>query len=145
MAANLALLRLEQGAAAEARDLLRAALAVLRQGYGHALTLALEDVASLAAARGLFERACRLAGAAAASREAIGEVPTPVRQAALDVWLPAARAALGARAETAWDEGRRQRLSWAVGEAERLLAEPLETDVRWPPSAERAARPLTAR
>lgn len=143
---NLALLRLEQGAPAEARALLTRALAVLRQGYGHALTLALEDVAALAAARGLFERACRLAGAAAASRDAIGEVPTPVRQAALDVWLPAARAALGTRADEAWEAGRRGRLPWAVAEAGRLLAEPLEAGVRWPPSSpERPAHPLTRR
>jgi hypothetical protein len=97
--------------------------------------LALEDVASLAAARGLFERACRLGGAAEASRQAMGEVPTPVRQAALDAWLPAARSSLGGRADLAWDDGGRRRLSWAVAEAERLLAEPVEASVRWPPAA----------
>ncbi len=79
----------------------------MRVGDRWSATRTLEDIAMLEAEIGEPEQALRAAGAAAASREAM-RTPMPLPDhARLDVGLAPAREALGAKADAAWEEGRR--------------------------------------
>jgi hypothetical protein len=67
----------------------------------------LEKAAGIAVGQGQPALALRLAGAAAAHREAMGEPLHPMVQAEVDRWLMPARRALDEAAQvTAWNEGR---------------------------------------
>jgi hypothetical protein len=78
----------------------------------------LEALAGLAAMQGQPARALRLAGAAAALRDRIGEQPWPANQAALTRRLAAAREALSAEAQAAtWADGQALTVEQAVAEA----------------------------
>jgi hypothetical protein len=78
----------------------------------------LEGAAHLAAAAGQPERALRLAGAAAAQREAIDSVLFPVLGSLLYKWLAPARTALGrAGTTTMLATGRALSLEQALAEA----------------------------
>jgi predicted ATPase/DNA-binding XRE family transcriptional regulator len=106
--------RFEQSAAAFAE-----ALTLSREmGDTHVVLAVLEHMVELAAEQGEIARAARLAGAAAAARDAT-ELPAMVsQQAHLDETLSRARASLGAGAfERAWEEGRGMTLEAAVAYA----------------------------
>ena len=75
---------------------------------------ALEDVAWLAALQGEPERALRLAGAAAATRAAMGTPLPPGDQTRLDAALAPARQALAERAAPLWAEGQALSFEQAV-------------------------------
>ena len=88
---------------------------------------ALERFALLAAASGAAARALRLAGAAAALREASGAPLPPVPRAKLEAGLAMARAVLGARdAEAAHEAGRALPVADALAEALAQLGPPDE-------------------
>jgi hypothetical protein len=66
----------------------------------------LEEMARSAARQGAWERALRLAGAAAALRQRIGAPLTPAEKVKLDADLdPARRRLAGTAATTAWMRG----------------------------------------
>jgi predicted ATPase len=78
----------------------------------------MEGAAHLAAASGQPERALRLAGAAAAQREAIDSVVFPVLERLIHHWLAPARRALGSeRATAAFAAGRALSREHALAEA----------------------------
>ena len=68
-------------------------------GEWRAIAFVLEDFGGLAAAQGQPERALRLAGAAAALREALGAPLPPTERARLERWLAPARDALDEAAQ----------------------------------------------
>jgi hypothetical protein len=80
--------------------------------------LLLDGYAGLAAARGQAARGLRLAGAAAAAREAAGERLWVGEQPELDRWLAPARAALSEPdGAAAWAEGSAMTLEQAIADA----------------------------
>jgi tetratricopeptide (TPR) repeat protein len=80
-----------------------------------ALAYLLEDLGCLAAAQSQQERALRLAGAAAALREAISAPLTPSEHGKLEHALQLPRRALGeVRASVAWHHGRAMSLEQAI-------------------------------
>ena len=75
----------------------------------------LAGLAQVASARGQYERAARLFGAAEAQREIVGQLYEPRDQASHDQWVAPARAALGDTTFTAaWAKGRAMTLEQAV-------------------------------
>jgi len=75
----------------------------------------LEGLAQLASARGQYDHAARLFGAAEAQREIVGPQYVPADQASHDQWVTPTRAALGDTTFTAiWAEGRALTLDQAV-------------------------------
>jgi predicted ATPase/class 3 adenylate cyclase len=99
---------LDEGDYRAARPLLVESLRLNRElGDQTAIAYLLEDYGGLAAFEGQPERALRLAGFAAALREAIGAPLPPAEQARVDRMLEAARRALTADAATA---------AWATGQ-----------------------------
>ena len=116
---SLALLARATGDAAAARGRLTEALAIWReQGREDGLAETLETLAGLAAADGEAERALRLAGAAAAVRDAAAFPLPPRRRVALDARLAPAHRALGAAAAAAaLDAGRGLTADQALDEA----------------------------
>ncbi|MGH2352397.1 MAG: tetratricopeptide repeat protein, partial [Chloroflexota bacterium] len=96
-----------QGDYVTARECLSQSLATLREiGDVAAIAFVLERFAGLAAAQGHAQRAIRIAGAAAAMREASGVPLTPSAQGKLESALHAARQALGETATAAaWEAG----------------------------------------
>jgi DNA-binding CsgD family transcriptional regulator/tetratricopeptide (TPR) repeat protein len=106
---TLALVLVEQADHAQARALLAESLTLSRDhGDREGVGRGLEAFAHLAAAQGQPARAVRLAGAAAALREAIGAPISPSERAVLERRLAPARAALGEPASA---------LAWAAGRA----------------------------
>jgi predicted ATPase len=84
----------------------------------------LEGLSGVASALGTHEYAIRLAGAAAALREAAGAPLSPAWQRLAEVWLTISRQALGEKAAA---------MAWAAGKAltmERALAEARQSEVR---------------
>ncbi len=108
-----------QGEYGQARATLREALLINRDlGEPWALNYLLEDFGVLAALSDQPERALRLAGAAAALREAIGAPLSPPEQAQLDAALAPARAALSeAEQAAAASQGRAMTPEQATEEA----------------------------
>lgn len=108
-----------QGDYAQARATLREAIQINGElGEPWALNYLLEDMGVLAALTGQPERALRLAGAAAALREAISAPLSPPEQAQLDAALAPARAALDAAEQAAAAaQGRALSAEQAVAEA----------------------------
>jgi tetratricopeptide (TPR) repeat protein len=100
----------------EASMSLGTSLSILRdQGLKPNIVGVLESFAAVAAARGSAELALRLAGAAAALREAINKPIAPVYKVELDVTLEAARSTLTkAAADRAWRQGREMPLDSAI-------------------------------
>jgi predicted ATPase/DNA-binding NarL/FixJ family response regulator len=124
-------LSLEAGDLDTARALFTEVLlgGALQRGERWGTALGLEGFAMLAVEQGLFERAVRLAGAAAALRQVIGAPAYPAERVALQRWLPTAQKALGAAsAEAAERAGR------ALA-AEQALAEALHAPHSTPPAA----------
>jgi non-specific serine/threonine protein kinase len=117
-------LSLEEGDPGRARGLFSEVLVggALQRGERWGTAMGLEGFAMLAVEEGLFERALRLAGAAAAMRQVIGAPAYPAEHVALQRWLPAARQALGTPAAAA-----AERAGHSLA-AEEALAEAL-TDV----------------
>jgi hypothetical protein len=74
----------------------------------------IEDYAGLAAAEARPEQALRLAGFAAALREAIGAPLPPAEQARVDRMIAPARDALQQEAATAWEIGQTLDLEQAI-------------------------------
>jgi predicted ATPase/DNA-binding CsgD family transcriptional regulator len=125
-------LSLEEGDPGAARALFSEVLVggALQRGERWGTALGLEGLAMLAVEEGQFERALRLAGAAAALRQVIGAPAYPAERVALERWLPAARQALGhAAAEVA------ERAGHSLA-AEEALVEALS---EVPPSASKEA------
>ncbi len=112
-------LALDQGRYAEARSRLEAGLAIYQTlGARTRLPGVLEGFAALAAARGQSAGALRLAGAAAALRDAIAARPSPRESTWLCRGLEPARVSLGERASTEqWELGRAASLEQAIAEA----------------------------
>jgi DNA-binding CsgD family transcriptional regulator len=133
-------LSLEEGDLGRARALFSEVLVggALQRGERWGTALGLEGCAMLAVEEGLFERALRLAAAAAALRQVIGAPAYPAERVALQRWLPAAKQALGAAAAEAAEQAG---LSLAAEEA---LAEAL-TDVSAPGSKDALPAVLTHR
>jgi predicted ATPase len=106
----------DEGNLAEARRLFDEGLQVFRRlGDRAAVPTALEGFAGLAAAGGQPERAVRLAAAAAALREIIGEPLPPSWRRALERRLALARDALAESAYAdAWAEGRAMSLELSI-------------------------------
>jgi non-specific serine/threonine protein kinase len=104
---GLGLCAVERGDAAGARRILRECLELMREIHDALwLAFALEGLAGVAALEGRPRRALVLAGAAEASREAVGRALWPVFARQVERWLAPARAALAAgAAEAAWSEG----------------------------------------
>jgi hypothetical protein len=117
---NLGELAIERGDLGRARQLLRESLAGLRPlGDRSSLLQAIERVAGLAAADGEVVRAARLAGAAHARRQELGEPLGPAEAAIFDRRLASARAALSAeQLAEAWESGAALSLDEALDEAE---------------------------
>jgi hypothetical protein len=85
-----------QGDYATARSLYQESLAIRRQlGDKRGIALTLEVLVRLVAAQAQWECALRLAGVAAALREAIGAPLSPTEQARLERHLEIARQVLG--------------------------------------------------
>jgi predicted ATPase/transcriptional regulator with XRE-family HTH domain/Tfp pilus assembly protein PilF len=108
----------ETGDTAAAGALLAEALSIAREADDRlALTRCLEQVAALLVPD-QPQLAVRLAGAAAAAREALGADLTPAERGYVGRWQAAARRALGeAASAAAWAAGRRQSLDQAAAEA----------------------------
>src|SRR6266511_2359098 len=125
---------LDQGDYATARARLEESLAINQQlGDRSAIAYVLEEFAGLAAVQGQSDRTLRLAGAAAALREAIGSPLSPIDQAQLERRLAPARQALGeATAVAMWAEGQAIPLEQAVAYT---LAETAEPVAAVPPPA----------
>ncbi len=116
--ADLGNLTREQGDYAAADALYRESLALF-QGLGHKRGIArvLEALASSAAAQAQAERSLRLAGVAAALRQAIGAPATPAEQAKLEQSIEPARRTLTTTASrTAWLEGWVMPVERAIGD-----------------------------
>jgi predicted ATPase len=116
---------LDEGDYAAARPLLDESLAITRElGDQTAIAYLLEDYGGLAAAEAQPERALRLAGFAAAQREAIGAPLPPAEQARVDRMIAPAHAALPDTAAQAWAAGRilelEQAITLALGSPETL-------------------------
>jgi non-specific serine/threonine protein kinase len=116
---NLGWATLAQGAYAPARTFYEESLARFRSlGDQHGLTLALEGLAALAAARHQDTRAARLLGAAAILRETTSGPLSPVDHARYRHYLAAAQARLDdATWAAAWVAGRELSLEQTVEEA----------------------------
>jgi tetratricopeptide (TPR) repeat protein len=107
---------LQRGNQAAARACFAESLTLARQE--NQVAASLEALAGLAAMQGQPARALRLAGAAAALRDRIGEQPWPANQAALTRTLAAAREALSAHEQAAaWAHGRALTVEQAIAEA----------------------------
>ncbi len=105
--ANLGTLAVHRDRADEAGTRFEESLLLLRSlGARHNVAECLEGFAWLAARQGHQDRALRLAGAAAASRDALEEPPHHWSRRLVDDWLGEARTALGHGAARAWEEGR---------------------------------------
>jgi adenylate cyclase len=114
---------LDEGDYASARPLLDESLAINRElGDQTAIAYLIEDYGGLAAAEAQPERALRLAGFAAALREAIGAPLPPAEQARVDRMIAPARDTLQQAAAAAWEAGRALELEQAIALA---LASPL--------------------
>ncbi|HEX2035805.1 MAG TPA: tetratricopeptide repeat protein, partial [Chloroflexota bacterium] len=112
-----------------------AGLALVLEG---AAALAAAGPAAPAAAPAAAAQALRLAGAAAAVRDAIGRPLPPAERPVIERWLAPARRALSAAAqEAAWDEGRAMPREQALEEA--LAVEAVEAVEAVPPAATEAA------
>ena len=97
-----------QGHSGEARSLLRESL-LLHRDLGDRVGIAesLDWIAAVAAADAQFKAACRLAGAAASLREAIGVTLHPQKRTMLSKWLVPLEHTLGMETtRIAWEEGR---------------------------------------
>jgi len=107
---------LDEGKFADARPLLDESLTLNRElGDQTAIAYLIEDYGGLAAAEAQPEKALRLAGFAAALREAIGAPLPPSEQARVDRMIAPARAALTEAAGTAeWETGRMLELEQAI-------------------------------
>jgi len=106
---------LDEGDYASARPLLDESLAINRElGDQTAIAYLIEDYAGLAAAQARPELALRLAGFAAALREAIGAPLPPAEQARVDRMIAPAREALAGAAGAEWDAGRALDLEQAI-------------------------------
>lgn len=82
------------------------------------VTFVLEGIARIFAARGEAQRAVRLAAAADALREAVGEPAPPFMRALVATWLEPAQRTLGvAVSHTAWEEGRAMTRDHAIDDA----------------------------
>jgi tetratricopeptide (TPR) repeat protein len=107
---------LQRGDHAAARSCFAESLMLARQE--NQIAASLEALAGLAAMQGQPARALRLAAAAAALRDRIGEPPWPANQAALTRRLAAAREALSAEGQAAaWADGQALTVEQAVAEA----------------------------
>ena len=105
--ASLGALVLFDGRDAEAHARYRESLDIQRSlAARDTLSECLVGLATIEARRGRWERALRLAGAAAGVREAIGAVLDPCSRRLLREWLEVARTSLGPEAEAPWEEGR---------------------------------------
>jgi tetratricopeptide (TPR) repeat protein len=105
-----------QGAFSAARENLTQALAIYKDlGDRQGLASTIEGCAVLAAATGQSERALRLIGAAGSLRTAIQAPISAPDQKRMEQFLAQARGALGERADSATDAGRRLSLEDAVG------------------------------
>ena len=105
----------------------------------------LDGLAQVASARGHYEHAARLSGAAEAQREIVGKWSEPVDQASRDQWVAPTRAALGdIPFAAAWAEGRALTLDQAVEYALAWL-EPEKPAKARQPGREPKGGPLTAR
>jgi non-specific serine/threonine protein kinase len=118
---SLVAIALDEGDVAAARRHGVEGLRMMRDlglGSGSALADGLEVVAGLAAATGQPARALRFAGAAAASRAALGTRPSARNLDGADRWLAPARQALSeAEQAAAWAGGAALTLDEAVAEA----------------------------
>ncbi len=116
--ADMGSLALERGEFSAADSLYRESLEIFH-GLEHKRGIArvLEHLACSAAARGRSQRALKLAGAAAALRQALGTPLPPAEQAGLEKGLEPARRALGREGAAAWMEGWATPIEEAVAEA----------------------------
>lgn len=106
---------LDEGDYASARPLLDESLAINRDlGDQTAIAYLIEDYGGLAAAESQPEHALRLAGFAAALREAIGAPLPPAEQARVDRMIAPAQAALQDTAAQVWAAGRALELGQAI-------------------------------
>ena len=104
--ADLGNLSREHGDCAKADSLFRESLRLFRElEHKRGIARLLECFACSAAAQKQEERALRLAGAAAALRQAIGAPLSPTDRAKLEPTLDSARQALGTSGSAAWLEG----------------------------------------
>ncbi|HEY6146150.1 MAG TPA: tetratricopeptide repeat protein, partial [Thermoanaerobaculia bacterium] len=117
--ADLGNLARDQGDFATAHRLYRESMAVYQElDHKRGIARLLECFACSAAAQSQLERSLRLAGAAAALRQAVGAVPLPAEQARLEKSLGPAREALtGAAGHAAWMEGWGMSAQAAIAEA----------------------------
>jgi predicted ATPase/DNA-binding CsgD family transcriptional regulator len=105
----------------------------------------LEGLAQVASARGQYEHAARLFGAAEAQREIVGQRYEPADQASHEQWVAPARAALGDTTfSAAWADGRVMTLEQAV-EYALAWVEPDEPAKPRQPGRAPKGDPLTAR
>jgi non-specific serine/threonine protein kinase len=105
----------------------------------------LEGLAQAASARGHYEHAARLFGAAEAQREIVGERYEPVDQDSLNQRVAPVHVALGDTAFTAaWDEGRAMTMEQAV-EYALAWVEPEKPAKARQPGREPKGDPLTSR
>jgi tetratricopeptide (TPR) repeat protein len=116
---DLAYVRIETDDLASARELFVNSLNALRQlDHKRGIARVLEGFAYLAQRRGLFDRALRLAGAAAAIRRAHGAVARPEQEAVLERSLEPSWTAFGpAAAQQFWSAGEQLTLDQAVAYA----------------------------
>jgi DNA-binding CsgD family transcriptional regulator len=105
----------------------------------------LEGLAQVASARGQYEHAARLFGAAEAQREIVGWWYEPVDQASHDQWVVPTRAILGETPfAAAWAEGRAMTLDQAIEYALAWVEREKPAKPRQP-GREAKGDPLTAR
>jgi predicted ATPase len=106
----------EQGDYEAAACFYKDSLGIFRElGLKRNILRLLEDLACSAVGRELWQRALRLAGAAAALRQELGSTPFASEKEKLDLNLEPARLSLtGTEAATAWLEGRRMPLEEAI-------------------------------
>jgi DNA-binding CsgD family transcriptional regulator len=145
--AALGRLAVEGGDRAAAASWFQQSLSVSREvGDRRAIAEGLEDIARLAAAMQRPADALRLAGGAAALREAIGTPSRRAERTRLDTCLAWARTALGeAPAGKVWEQGRAGPLEDAITTGLDLLAAPPPTEPVVPGSGWASQRRGSAR
>jgi predicted ATPase/DNA-binding CsgD family transcriptional regulator len=113
---DLAQVAIAEGHYAEARRALRESLLVRQEtGNRSEIVYSLERIAALAAAETQPRCAIQLAAAATSIRDAIGDQPTPMRQAMVDEWLVPLQQAVAQNAfQLAWQAGRAMSLEQAL-------------------------------
>jgi predicted ATPase/DNA-binding CsgD family transcriptional regulator len=116
--AELGSIAIAQRQLARAHEYLSRSLEIsVEMGEGGGIAFVLDRFAVLASAQGEHMQAFRFAGAAARLREQAGAPTTLLDQQEIDRQIEASRRALGALAQTAFEDGRRLGLSDVLAEA----------------------------